>query len=138
MRALVLAAFLVALAAPAHADVGDNGKNNLAPVGGCKEAPQVIDNPTALHSPGARYCRHHGWILKRHLAVEPFGMATTDLPKCKQEDSTHCYWNALTMGNHHGKGYVVLSGRLVVVDTINGKAATSHPRGYWQILPDGI
>lgn len=116
------------------------GKANAAePYGGCKELTQVVQGlPDMAHTDGARYCRRHGWIVREHVVVTPFGHAFTDLPKCEQEDSIRCYWNARRDGNGLGMGYVAVTGRLIRVDYINGKRSGDKILGYWAIVPDGI
>jgi len=112
------------------------------PYGGCKESVQVLDSPAMAHSEAARYCRHHGWIIREHVVVNPFGRAWTNLPRCENEDATtfSCYWDALRQGNHAGRGFIALPGRTVYVDKINGRFVTSkkYRDGFYSVLPYGV
>lgn len=54
----------------------------------------------------ASTCREQGWTITRMMVVNPDGRAITEFPKCRQEDSRRCYWNARLRGNHHGHSFI--------------------------------
>lgn len=137
--AVVWSAALILTAGGAKADVGNKQSEyggTFAPCGH-KQIRHAMHH-VGMDSHTVRYCRNHGWVIRPHTIVTPFGEADTDLPKCTQEDSQHCYWNALHRGNHRGEGYISLTGRLIRVDFINGKRASNHIYGYYAIVPNGI
>jgi hypothetical protein len=70
------------------------------PYGGCWEGALYT------HTQGAQDCRDLGWTMRRHLIINPRGVAWTDLPKCVTEDSDRCYWAAGRMGDRHGQSFV--------------------------------
>jgi len=116
------------------------GKADAAkPYGGCKEVYQVLDGTVSVHSDGARYCRQHGWIVRRNVVVDPFGQAVVNVPECKNEDESKrvCYWDSLGQGNKRGHGFIALPGRTVYVDGVNGDYVTSKRMrlGYWYAVP---
>lgn len=75
----------------------------VEPYGGCDEAWQ------APRSPGAQWCRDHGWVVKRNFVIDPDYRAVRylNLGPCKFEDSRGCYWNARVRGDGHGRSFVI-------------------------------
>lgn len=72
------------------------------PYGGCDEAWQ------APKSEGAAWCRRHGWTVRPNFVIDKHNvLRTTRFGACENEDSTGCYWNAMTRGNHIGDSYIV-------------------------------
>lgn len=63
---------------------------------------------THLHSETAALCREDGWTVRAHLVINPRNIVRwTSFPKCRQEDSPNCRWNARTMGNGIGDSFVI-------------------------------
>lgn len=44
------------------------------------------------------------------------------LPKCKEEDSDNCIWNAHTRGNHEGLSFIAYRGQVYYLDECAGEA----------------
>lgn len=98
MIAFLVAGFVVMLGS-----VKASGQTvNRQPYGSCWEAYRYVK------SPGAQDCRHEGWRVKRHLVVNPRGVAWTDLKPCRVEDGARCHWDAGTSGNGRGHSFVNL------------------------------
>lgn len=99
--ALVLGGCEAVKADPVNrAESSRTGEVTAQPYGGCWEGALYTD------SQGAQDCRDLGWTMRRHLIVNPHGVAWTDLPRCATEDGARCRWNAGRMGNRHGQSFV--------------------------------
>lgn len=109
-----IGAVIAAAVGASKADAADR------PYGTCREAWQEP------FSPGADDCRQRGWTITRHLLINPHNVrAWTDFEACEFEDSTRCFWNARTRGNHHGRSFVNHGnlGTFYGMDYINGRYA---------------
>lgn len=67
-------------------------RSYAAPYGGCGEAAQ------APHSAGARWCRDHGWTVRKRILVSRRGVTLGHrLHECRNEDGSGtpgaCVWN---------------------------------------------
>lgn len=49
-------------------------------------------------------CEEVAWMMEPHVSAA--SLYCEELPPCKTEDSTECFWDAQTMGNGTGQSFI--------------------------------
>ncbi len=49
-------------------------------------------------------CDEIAWVMSPHVSAA--SLICEEIPPCKTEDSTECFWDAETMGNGNGNSFI--------------------------------